>query len=101
MKYTIATLDIPINLQITYSIQRHFIQQQANKSKVLSLNKSLKTLNTLFREIHGLFRGTYHKAKQAALYIQGRLLKNHWMESKKNKLCLPEILQLIICKSNI
>ena len=90
---------IIINLQITYSLQQSFVQTDRHKIKILSLNKSLKTLKTLFDKIFGMLRQTYNKAKEITLYIRNRLYQNHWLESKKKKLCLPEILQLIICES--
>jgi hypothetical protein len=96
----VKLLLIIINLQITYSLQHSFIQPKSDKIKILSLNKSLKTLKTLFNEILSMFRGTCRKAKNMAQYIQNRLLDNHWLESKNKKLCLPEILHLIACKSN-
>ena len=95
----IKLLLIIINLQIAYSLQQAFVQPRPDKIKILSLNKALKTLVTLFDEIFNMLRGTYRKAMKIAQYIQSRLLKNHWLESKKNKLCFPEILQLIICTS--
>jgi len=90
---------IIINLQITYSLQQSFVQPKDNKIKVISLNKALKTLKTLFDEIFSMFRGTWRKARETAQYIQSKLVENHWLESKKKKLCFPEILQLIICES--
>jgi len=90
---------IIINFQITYSLQQSFVQPKADKIRLLSLNKSLKTLKTLFDEIFTMLRGTARKAKEMAQYIRNRLLENHWLESKKKKLCLPEILALFICLS--
>ena len=90
---------IIINLQITYSLQQAFVQPKKDKIKLISLNKALKTLKTLFDKIFSMLRGTGRKAQETAQYIQDRLLKNHWLESKKKKLCFPEILQLIICES--
>jgi len=90
---------IIINLQITNSLQQSFVQPEKDKIKVLSRDKALKTLKTLFNEIFSMIRGTNYKAKKIAQYIQDRLGENHWLESKKEKLCLPEILQLIICTS--
>jgi transposase len=90
---------IIINLQITYSLQQAFVQPKKDKIKLISLNKALKTLKTLFDKIFSMLRGTGRKARETAQYIQDRLLKNHWLESKKKKLCFPEILQLIICES--
>ena len=90
---------IIINLQINHSLQQAFLQPGKDKLKVISLNKALKTLRTLFDKIFIMLRGTRYRAKKMAQYIQGRLLENHWLESKKKKLCLPEILQSFICIS--
>jgi hypothetical protein len=95
----VKLLLIIINLQITYSLQQAFVQPKPDEIKMLSLNKALKTLVTLCDEIFNMLRGTYRKAREIARYIENRLLKNHWLESKKKKLCFPEILQLIICTS--
>jgi len=95
----IKLLQIIICLQITYSLQQAVVQGKTGKIKVLSLNKSLKTLKTLLDEIFSMLRGTCRKAKEISQCIQKRLSENHWLESKNKKLCLPEILQLIICKS--
>jgi hypothetical protein len=90
---------IIINLQITYSLQQSFTQQQPDKIRILSLNKSLKTLKSLFDKVFSMFRESCRKSKEIARYIQNRLAENHWLESKKNKLCFPEILSLFICVS--
>jgi transposase len=90
---------IMINLQITYSLQQSFVQPDKHEISMLSLNKALKTLKTLFDKIFSMFRQTCNKAKEIAQYIQNRLYQNHWLESKNKKLCFPEILQLIICES--
>jgi transposase len=95
----IKLLLIIINLQITYSVQQAFVQPEKNEIKIISLNKAFKTLKTLFDKIFRMLRSTYRKAEETAQYIRNRLLENHWLESKKKKLCLPEILQLIICNS--
>jgi len=95
----VKLLLIIINLQITHSLQQSFIQPRKDKIKVLSPDKVLKTLKTLFDKIFSMIRGNNHKAKEEAQYIQDRLWENHWLESKKKKLCFPEILQLITCTS--
>ena len=94
----IKLLQIIICLQITCSLQQSVVQGKNGKIKILSLNKSLKTLKTLMNEIFSILRGTYRKAKETTQHIQDRLLENHWLESKNKKLCLPEILHLIICE---
>jgi hypothetical protein len=95
----VKLLLIIINLQITYSLQESFVQPRKDKIKVLSQEKALKTLKTLFDKIFSMIRGIGRKAREMAQYIQDRLWENHWLESKKKKLCFPEILQVIICKS--
>ena len=95
----IKLLLIVINLQITYSVQQAFVQPEKNKIKIISLNKALKTLKTLFEKIFQILRSTYRKAEETAQYIRNRLMENHWLESKKKKLCFPEILELFICIS--
>ncbi|GHV60204.1 IS4 family transposase [Bacteroidia bacterium] len=90
---------IIINLQITYSIQQSLNQKQSGKRRILSLNKSLKTLSSLFTEIFRMLRQTGRKAQTIAQNIRKRLSENHWLESKKNKLCFPDIIELFICKS--
>ena len=96
----IKLLMIMINLQITYSMQQSFTQCRKEKIKIISLNKAMKTLKTLFDKIFNMIRGTYRKAIETVHYIRDRLSENHWLESKKKKLCFPEILNTIICVSN-
>jgi hypothetical protein len=95
----VKLLLIIINIQITYSLQKSFIRKNTDKIGILSLNKSLKTLKTLSGYVFILFRGTRRKAEETAQYIKNRLSENHCLESKKKKLCFPEILELIICLS--
>jgi hypothetical protein len=91
---------IVINLQITFHLQASFSRQMtAGKLPVLSLNKSLKTLCSLFDKLFEILRSSHRKAMAAVREIRERLSKNHWLEEKKNKLSFPEIIQLFICKS--
>jgi hypothetical protein len=46
-----------------------------------------------------MLRGTSRNAKKTAQAIENILLDNHWLESKKKKQGLPELLYLIICLS--
>ena len=89
----VKLLQIMLNLQITYSLQRS-LPEDPKKIKALSLDKSMKTLKTLFDEIFRMFRETRSKSKEIARHIQKRLLENHWIESKNKKLCFPEVLKL-------
>ena len=93
----VKLLQIILNLQITYSLQKSIEQAEAKKVRILSINKTLKTLKTLYDKIHVMFRGTYQKAKKMALYIQERLLEDHWLERKKKKTGLSEIFELLFC----
>lgn len=95
----IKLLIIIINLQITYSLQQSFTQCKKGETKLISLNKAMKTLKTLFDKIFNMIRGSYRNALETVSYIRNRLSENHWLESKKKKLCFPEILELIICIS--
>jgi len=95
----IKLLMIMINLQIIYCLQVACNQNNGTKIRIISPYKTMKTLKTLFNEIFNMLRETYKKAIEIAEYIQNRLSEHHWLESKKKKLCLPEILELIICIS--
>jgi hypothetical protein len=90
---------IIINLQITYSVQYLLARRQPDKRPILSLNKAMKTLSSLFDEIFSLFRQPYLKMTITAQNIMKRLSENHWLESKNKKQCFPEIIELFICKS--
>jgi hypothetical protein len=87
----VKLLLIIINLQITYSLQRGFSEHRTGKIRILSLNKSLKTLRTLSDEIFAMFRQSRRKAKETVRYIINRLSENHWLECKKKKLCFPSV----------
>lgn len=91
---------IIVNLQISYGVQLSVALSQKDRFKVISLNKSMKTLKNLFREVFVMLRGNHRKAKDATLYIRSRLAENHWLECKNKKLCFPEILHLFICYSD-
>jgi hypothetical protein len=90
---------IIINLQITHCLQRILTSRKDGKIRMLSLNKTMKTLSTLFREVFTMFRHSRQRCIQTALYLQSKLSEDHWLEGKKNKLSLPEILYLFICNS--
>jgi hypothetical protein len=90
---------IIINRQIIYSIQQFFACRQPDKIPVISLNKAMKTLSSMFDEIFSMFRQNYRKMKITAQNIIKILSENHWIERKKKKQCFPEIIELFICKS--
>jgi hypothetical protein len=88
---------IVVSLQITYSMQQSLFlrQSEGDKNKIISLNKVLKTLNAMSDKIMLLFRGSGRQAANTAEYICNKLTKHHWLEKKKGKLCLAEILELL------
>jgi hypothetical protein len=90
---------IIINLQITHTLQRILTVRQADKLRMLSPAKTMKTLSRLFSEVFSLFRDSGRKRLQTAFNLQVKLPEDHWLERKKNKLSSPEILYLFICKS--
>jgi hypothetical protein len=92
---------IVIHLQITHCLQKTLLHEKSGKIRMLSLNKSMKTLHTLFHEIFTMLRSCRHKSMQTVRYLQEKLSEDHWLESKNKKMCFPEILYLFICKSEI
>jgi hypothetical protein len=90
---------IIINMHITHCAQQFFALRKSDKILLLSPNKVMKTLSSLFNEIFSMFRQTYRETKIIAQNIMKRLSENHWLESKKKKQCFPEIIELFICKS--
>ncbi len=91
---------IIVNLQISYNVQISVALSQKKKTKVISLNKSMKTLKTLFREVFFIIRGSHKKSKDAALYIWSRLSENHWLECKKRKFCLTDCHYFFVNQTN-
>jgi transposase len=87
---------ILVSMHIAGCVQQSVVQPDKDKIRVISMQKALKTLRTLSGKILRMLRGTRTEAKKAALYILRMLAQNHWLESKKNKQCLPEILILFI-----
>jgi hypothetical protein len=87
-----------IHLQITWRIQKTLSQMDSGKLPVLSLNKALKTLSTLFDQLFEILRAPRAKACAIARAIQLRLVKNHFLEKKKGNCSFLEIIQLFICK---
>jgi predicted metal-dependent RNase len=87
-------------MQLTYRIQQSIKKPKEVKNNwILSINKTMKTLSSMFEEIFGLLRSNKRKSQQIAKEIQRKLSQNHFLESKKNKLCFPEIISLFTCVS--
>jgi hypothetical protein len=90
---------IVINLQMTYRVQAALPVGRQGKRPVLSLNKALKTMSSLFDRLMEILRTNCKRAMTIARNIEKRLSKNHELESKKKKRCLPKIIELFICVS--
>jgi hypothetical protein len=86
-------------MQMTYRIQVVLPVGKQGKRPVLSLNKALKTMSSLFDRLMEILRTSCKRAMTIAWNIEKRLSKNHELESKKKKRCLPKIIELFICIS--
>ena len=95
----VKLMQVMLNMQIIYSVQRSIIQKDYKKIKIISVNKSLKTLKRLFYKTFIMFCGVSRKFKEIAQHIHNVLSEDHLLESKNKKICFPEILQLLICIS--
>lgn len=67
--------------------------------KVLSQNKCIKSLLLHFEEIRIIIGENYNKLKNFMEKIYGLFSKNHWLEKRKNKEGLFEILTLFSCNT--
>lgn len=92
----VKLLLIIVNLGVFYSLQKLLSRDQTKEISILSINKCMKTLRTLFDKIFTLLRGSSRKAKETEQYIRKTLSRNHWLESKNKKKCFPELLEIII-----
>ena len=90
---------IIVNLGVFYDLQKDLSREQTREIVMLSINKCMKTLRTLFDKIFTLLRGSSLKAKETEQYIRKTLSRNHWLESKNKKKCFPELLEIIISES--
>ena len=66
-------------------------------SKHLSIQKCIKTQLQYFERIRGLF--TLHRIKTSEFVEEFFRIfaQNHWLESRKNKLCFKEIFDIFTC----
>jgi len=92
---------IVINLQIIYRVQQSLCSgRQAKQTPVLSIDKSLKTLHALFELLMViLYRGKQQRQATACKIQQIVASKRHWLEQRRDKLSLPQIIELFICKT--
>ena len=87
---------IIVNLGVFYGLQKDFCQEQTKEIRMLSINKCMKSLRTMFDKIFTMLRGSFRDAKKTEQYIRKKLSRNHWLESKNKKKCFPELLEIII-----
>lgn len=100
---------VAIGLQVAFRVQAAMTrdaEMELDKDKkrkrqmknfpILSINKALKTLHSLFRLFQQMMRGRGTPMPQADK-IQEILSRNHLLEWRKNKLAFPQILELFSC----
>ena len=90
---------IIVNLGVFYGLQKDLCRGQTKEIVMLSINKCMKTLRTLFDKIFIVLRESSRKVKETEQYIRKALSRNHWLESKNKKKCFPELLEIIISLS--
>jgi hypothetical protein len=73
----------------------------SKENKLLSMDKSLKTLYIYFYMTRGILLLNRVKLKNYVQDVYKLLSKNHWLEKRKNKTGLLEIFTLFNCKSII
>jgi hypothetical protein len=91
---------IVINTQIVWRMQGEMdIRNRKGKVELLSFNKALRTLSTLFKSLYtALWRGK-QAARKFFLHLRKKLASNHQTERRKHKTGLNEIIELFICES--
>jgi hypothetical protein len=87
-----------INSQVIELFARTFYSKQ---KKLLSIDKSLKTLQIYFQMTRGILILNRLKLKNYIQDLSRLLSKNHWLEKRKNKIGFLEIFTLFNCKSAI
>ncbi|GHT51791.1 IS4 family transposase [Bacteroidia bacterium] len=87
---------IIINLQLTYRVQNSIqTTRKDGKRQRLSFYKALHTLTRHFDLLYTIFRGEKRMARVALISLLKMLSNNHFLESKKNKIGLNEIIELL------
>jgi hypothetical protein len=91
-------LTVVINWEI---IMMHRACIYREKGKLISMDKSMKTMKSQFHKIRKILQINKPNIKQTLESITEILITNHWLEKKKNKINYEEIIYLIYCKSDI
>ena len=95
---------IVINLQLVYKMQQFhsvYIQKRIDRGEkikipVLSLHKALKTLHYFSGKLFNAVQTGKEETEKIISEIQGVLNKNHFIEQRKNRIGLVELLELFI-----
>jgi hypothetical protein len=85
-----------VNSQVIEVFARAFYNKE---KKLLSIDKSLKTLHIYFNKTRGILILNRVKLKNYVQDVCKLLSKNHWLEKKKNKIGFSEIFTLFNCCS--
>jgi len=87
-----------INSNIIFIIKRTLYNKC---NKILSFSKCIKTLLLHFDAIRVIIGKNYSRCNYFIRILYLLLSKNHWLEKRKNKEGLIEIMTLFTCKTNI
>jgi hypothetical protein len=87
-----------VNSQVTGLFAKKMYEQ---KQKLLSMNKSLKTLQIYFGKTRELLTTHRLSLTEYIEKIDKLLSKNHWLEKRNNKVGFEGIFNIFICKSTI
>lgn len=87
-----------VNSQVIEVFARAFYNKE---KKLLSIDKSLKTLHIYFNKTRGILILNRFKLKNYIQDVCKLLSKNHWLEKRKNKIGFSEIFTLFNCCSTI
>lgn len=71
------------------------------KGKLLSIDKCFKTLKNVTYKLREAIRKGSHAIEQFKAWSKELISEKHWLEKKRNKLNLEQIIYLLFCKSNI
>jgi hypothetical protein len=89
---------IMINLQIISRVQKEFFIYNKGKVIMISMRKAFNMLACCYNELLIILQDTQKKALTMKRLLK-RLSENHVRERRKNRMGMPEIIELIICLS--
>jgi hypothetical protein len=89
---------IMLNMQIICNLQAHYFKKQR---LILSENKCFKTLRESFNNLRGIWKEKRKQSEKELIRLASQFSSNHWKEKRKNKMSFLEIIELLVCKSDI